>query len=67
MKSQAALNEIVKFTFSLLARVREETSAIANTEDSSAVGKKGLCRETRASFSLQIFDVAFQWSCLHPK
>lgn len=38
----------------------EETSAIANTEDSSVFGKIGICREKLARLFLQIFEVTSQ-------
>jgi len=38
----------------------EETSAIANTEDSSAVEKIGICREKLARLFVQIFEVTSQ-------
>lgn len=38
----------------------KETSAIANTEDSSAVGKIGICRGKLARLFVQIFEVTFQ-------
>jgi len=38
----------------------EETSLIANTEDSSVIEKIGICREKLARLFLQIFEVTSQ-------